>query len=264
MRSSTSAIRRLVIEALAGLPLDHVVRAKEVFNPHWDEIRDEKERMLMDCMELARDGSTRWIPNIDRRIEPLLRLEILFHPLRWNFPFVLFREHNLDFSTTDISDTLLITLSPMEDPHIQKPKNLPSQNQVAINALACTDLQHPFVWKNLLDHDTVKEGLFHDMRDFPTIQMCLGLAKNIYFPEMSPSTSYSCTFAAASAIFLREDVVQSLLSFLQEPDSHNNSVDLEARLLIAIIRHLVLDAAQLTLANDSTTSKYRLLRVACD
>ncbi len=54
-RSSTSAVRRLVIQALAGLSPDHKGYAEEVFSPHWVEMRDEKERMLMDCMKLAPD-----------------------------------------------------------------------------------------------------------------------------------------------------------------------------------------------------------------
>ncbi len=61
-RSSTSTIHRLVIQALAGLSPNHKAYAEEAFSPRRVEIRDEKERMLMDCMELARDGTTRWIP----------------------------------------------------------------------------------------------------------------------------------------------------------------------------------------------------------
>ncbi|SJL15292.1 uncharacterized protein ARMOST_18785 [Armillaria ostoyae] len=120
-RSSTSAIHRLVIQALAGLSPDHKARAEEVFSPHWIEIRDEKERMLMDCMELTQDGPTRWIPkdipNIGGRIEPLLQLEILFPAICRKFPSRLFREYNLDFSRK-LSNTLSITLSAIDDAHI--------------------------------------------------------------------------------------------------------------------------------------------------
>ncbi len=150
--ASTSSIRHLVIHALAGLPLDRIARAKEVFSLHWAEIRDEKERMLMDCMVLDRDEYTRWIPkditNIDHRIEPLLWLEILFPELRRSFPSGIFGEHNLDFSKK-LSNTLSITLSSINDAHIQKPVD---QKQVVINALlADRDVHHPVVWKNILD-----------------------------------------------------------------------------------------------------------------
>ncbi|KAK0201312.1 hypothetical protein DFS33DRAFT_1508199, partial [Desarmillaria ectypa] len=163
VRSSTSAIRRLVIYALSGLPEEYTLDVYNIFHPYWDEIRDEKERMLMDCMEMTRHGPTRWIPkdipNIDRRIEPLLRLEILFGPLRRKFPSELFREHNLDFSTTDISDSLLITLSSIEDTHIEKPTHLALQKEVAMNALADYSFHHPVVWDHLLLR-AVDQGLF--------------------------------------------------------------------------------------------------------
>ncbi len=142
-RSSTSAIHRLVIQALAGLSPNHKARAEEAFSPHGDEIRDEKERMLMDCMELSRDGPTRWIPkdipNIGGRIEPLFRLEILFPALRREFPSRLFEEHNLDFSRK-LSNTLSITLSSIDDKHIQKPTE---QNQVLMDALADNGIHYP-------------------------------------------------------------------------------------------------------------------------
>ncbi len=161
-RSSTSAIHRLVIQALAGLSPDHKACAEEVFSPRWAEIQDEKERMLMDCMELARDGTTRWIPkdipNIDRRIEPLLRLEILFPELCRRLPSGLFGEHNLDFSRK-LSNTLSITLSSIDDAHIQKPTQ---QNQVLMSALADNGVHHPLVWEKLLDRYADKEKLFHD------------------------------------------------------------------------------------------------------
>ncbi len=159
-RSSTSAIYRLVIQALAGLSPDHKVCAEEAFSQHWVEIRDEKERMLMDCMELARDGTPRWIPkdipNIDRRIEPLLRLEILFPELCRRLPSGLFGEHYLDFSKK-LSNTLSITLSSIDDAHIQKPRD---QNQVVMDALADNGVHHPLVWKKLLAVMSTKEGCF--------------------------------------------------------------------------------------------------------
>ncbi len=94
-KSSTSATHRLVIQALSGLSPDHKVFAEAAFSRRWVEIREEKERMLMDCMERSRDGPTRWIPkdipNIGGRIEPLLRLEILFPALRREFPIQTLR-----------------------------------------------------------------------------------------------------------------------------------------------------------------------------
>ncbi len=101
VRSSTSAICHLIIHALAGLPLEYIDEADEVFGPHWDEIKYEKERLLMDCMELARDGSIWWIPkvipNIDHRIEPLLWLERLFPQLGWQDSSGIFGGHKQKF-----------------------------------------------------------------------------------------------------------------------------------------------------------------------
>ncbi len=87
------AIHRLIIQALAGLPEEYHMDAQDIFKPHWVEIRNEKDRMLMDCMErvLNEDGSSAvWIPkdipDIDRRIEPLLQLEIQFPSLLIRLP----------------------------------------------------------------------------------------------------------------------------------------------------------------------------------
>ncbi len=99
----------------------------------------------MDCMELSRDEPTRWIPedipNIGGRIEPLLRLEILFPAFHREFPSRLFGEDNLDFSKK-LSNTLSITLSSIDDAHIQKPTE---QNQVFMDALTDNGLHHPVV-----------------------------------------------------------------------------------------------------------------------
>ncbi len=126
-RSSMLAIRRLVIQALAGLPEEYNTDAQDIFKPHWVEIRDEKDRMLMDCMErvLNKDGSSAvWIPkdipDIDCRIAPLLRLEIKFPSTCQQFPFGVFGGHNLDFSKKEVSNALSITLSSLEAKGIQK------------------------------------------------------------------------------------------------------------------------------------------------
>ncbi|KAK0226833.1 hypothetical protein EDD85DRAFT_891038, partial [Armillaria nabsnona] len=212
-RSSTSTIHRLVIHALAGLSQDYIAHAKKVFFLRWAEIRDEKDRMLMDCMELTQDGTTRWIPkdipNIGGRIEPLLRLEILFPALRRKFPSRLFGEHHLDFSRK-LSNTLLITLSSIDDERIQKPAE---QNQVFMDALADNGVHHPLVWKKLLDLYGVNEELFHDWGDAFTIEMCLNLVTRIYLPEDSPPESYSCTLAHALITSHKKEILTGLLAF---------------------------------------------------
>ncbi|KAK0226805.1 hypothetical protein EDD85DRAFT_795126 [Armillaria nabsnona] len=186
----------------------HKVYAEEVFSPRWVAIRDEKERMLMDCVERSRDGPTRWIPkdipNIGGRIEPLLHLEILFPAQSREFPSRLFGEHNLDFSRK-LSNILSITLSAIDDVHIQKPKE---QNQVVMDALADNDVHHPLVWEKLLDHYVDKEKLFCDAGDGFTIEMCLNLVTSIYLPQDSPPESYSC-----------------LLAFFPTSESYNDLVD---------------------------------------
>ncbi|PBK86000.1 hypothetical protein ARMGADRAFT_1087030 [Armillaria gallica] len=115
-------------------------------------------------MELTRDGSTQWIPkdipNIDHRIEPLLRLERLFRPSSWKFPFGLFGEHDLDFSRKDISDTLSTTLSSLDDLHIRMPVGMDSQKKVAMNALSDNRFHHPDVWKSIFNCAS-EQGLFY-------------------------------------------------------------------------------------------------------
>ncbi len=269
-RSSTSAIHRLVIQALAGLSPDYIARAKAVFSWRWVEIRDEKERMLMDCMELSRDGPTRWIPkdipNIDRRIEPLLRLEILFPGLRREFPSGLFGEHNLDFSKR-LSNTFLVTLSSIDDAHIQKP----TQNQVIMDALADNGVHHPLVWAKLLDCYADKEKLIHGAGHGFTIEMCLNLVTSIYLPKDSPPESYSYTLAYALVTFYKKETLIGLLAFFSTSEPHNDLVDHERRLPLAIVRALAPDSEALSTFNshqrhrfhdDSTISKYGLLRVA--
>ncbi len=269
-RSSTSAIHRLVIQALAGLSPDYGARAHAVFRPLWVELRDEKERMLMDCMELAQDGLTRWIPkdipNIGGRIEPLLRLEILFPALRREFPSRLFGEHNLDFSRK-LSNTLSITLSSVDDAHIQKPTE---QRQVVMRALAENSVHHPLVWKKLLGCYVDNGRLFYDARDIFTIEMCLKLVTSIYIPNDSPQELCSCTLADASVTYYKPEILNDLLSVFSTSESQNDSVDPERRLSLAIVRALVPNSALSTnishqphpLHDDSTISKYRLLCIA--
>ncbi len=124
-------------------------------------------------------GFPRISPNIDRRIEPLLRLEILFDPLRRKFPSGLFREHYLDFSTSDVSDALLITLSSIEDVHIIKPTHVALEKEVAMNALADYSYHHPVVWDHLLVR-AVDQGLFDEKSDDSvfTMETCLDLVKS--------------------------------------------------------------------------------------
>ncbi len=247
VRSSTSAIRRLVIYALSGLPEEYTLDVYNAFHPYWDEMRDEKERMLMECMELTRHGSTRWIPkdipNIDRRIEPLLRLEILFDPLRRKFPSGLFREHHLDFSTSDVSDALLITLSSIEDAHIIKPTHVALEKEVAMNALADYSYHHPVVWDHLLVR-AVDQGLFDEKSDDSvfTMETCLDLVKFLSTPDRNASASSSCTLLEAAAIYHEDDVIGALLSFFETFDLYKGSIDPLPRLLITIMRFLVLDS----------------------
>ncbi|PBK79562.1 hypothetical protein ARMGADRAFT_1093042 [Armillaria gallica] len=268
--SSTSGIHRLVIQALAGLSPDHKACAEEIFSPRWAEIRDEKERMLMDCMELARDEPTQWIPkdihNIGGRIELLLRLEILFPALCRRFPSRLFEEHNLDFSRK-LSNNLSITLSSIDDAHIQKPKE---QNPVVMDALADNDVHHPVVWKKLSDRYVDKETFLRDMWDVFTIEMCFNLVTSIYLPEDSPPESYSCTLVYAIITSHKKEILKGLLTFFSASELHNDPVDPERRLLLAIVRALAPDSASSTnnshqhhrFHHESTISKYRLLRVA--
>ncbi len=285
VRSSTAAIRRLVIHALAGLPPEYIKYAEEAFTSHWVEIRDEKERMLMDCMELTRDGSTQWIPkdipNIDRRIEPLLRLERLFRPSSRKFPFGLFGEHDLDFSRKDISDTLSTTLSSLDDLHIRMPVGLDSQTKVAMNALADNHFHHPDVWKSIFNRAS-QQGLFYReqssfdlLRRTPkysasgnsdlTIEMCLSLVTTIYLPERDSSTSHSCTLADAAVYHDRKNVLRTLLSFFEKSefekfDLYRQSENYERRLLLTIMRLLVSDSQSIFQPRFSSTHDYTFFR----
>ncbi|KAK0226877.1 hypothetical protein EDD85DRAFT_976157 [Armillaria nabsnona] len=252
--SSTTTISRLVIQALAGLSQDYLACVEEVFSPHWAEIRDEKERMSMDCMVLTREKPPRWIPreipNIDGRIEPLFRLEILFPALCREFPSRLFRAHDLDFLTEDISEALSITLSCIDDAHIQKPTD---QMQFVRNALAKSDLHHPLVWKNFLDCDTVKKGVLDEPGKFLTAELSNILLTHIYSPSNNPSVLSTCTLAHAAVEYFKPELLQSLLSFFKEPCLDRD--DLDATFFLATISYLKLQVAKLTLANDSTSSK---------
>ncbi len=159
VRASTSAIRHLVIHALAGLPLEYIEEAEEVFDSHWDEIHNERERMLVDCMvlNLDKDGSKRWIPqggsDINRRIEPLLRLEKLFPDLGWRNSSGIFGEHELKFSMESISDPLLTTLfTYIGSDNIQVHRDPHLVNEFAITALNDNRLHHPAVWRILYNN----------------------------------------------------------------------------------------------------------------
>ncbi len=269
-RSSTSAIHRLIIQALAGLSPDYIARVEEVFSPYWANIRDEKDRMLMDCMELSRDGSIRWIPrdipNIDIRIEPLFRLEIMFPALPRKLPSRLFGEHNLDFSRK-LSNTLSRTLFVIDDARIQKPTEL---KQVLMDALADNGIHHPLVWEKLLDRYVDEDMLFHDLWDVFTIKMCLNLVTGIYLPHHSLPESYSCSLAYVSVTYCKQKLLTGLLTFFSTSESNTDAVGDERRLLLAIVRALAPDAARsifnshhaYPLDRDSTIYKYRLLRVA--
>ncbi|KAK0486775.1 hypothetical protein EDD18DRAFT_1360433 [Armillaria luteobubalina] len=264
------AIHRLIIQALSGISPGCIARAKKVFSPHWDEIREEKDRMLMDCMDLSRDGSSRWIPkdipNIELRIEPLVRLEILFPTLHRKLPSGPFGEHDLDFSKT-LSNTLSITLSAIDDAHIQKPRE---PNQVIMDALANNYVHHTLVWEKLLDHYIDKEKLIHSFGDRFTIEMCLNLVTSIYLPEDSPLETYTCTLAYTLITSHRKETLTGLLAFFQTSESDNLAVDLEQRLSLAIVCALVPDSTPSSInsrqpppfCHDCTIFKYRLLRVA--
>ncbi|PBK62034.1 hypothetical protein ARMSODRAFT_1025164 [Armillaria solidipes] len=256
VRSSTSVIGHLVIHALAGLPLDYIVHAKEVFSPHWVEICNEKERMLMDCMELIWDGSTRWIPkdipNIDRRIEPLLRLDIMFPELHWKYSSGIFGEHDLDFSMKDFSDTLSTTLSShssLHDSRIRIPAMLSSQKKVAMNALADNRFHHPAVWRQLYNW-ACDQGLFYSScidrfhlssfnSDF-TSEMFLSLVRSIYSSKRNCSTLPGCTLADSAVHDEIGSLVHVPLSLLEEYD-FNPLENYERRLLFAIIHFSLRD-----------------------
>ncbi|KAK0481045.1 hypothetical protein EDD18DRAFT_1113163 [Armillaria luteobubalina] len=278
--SSNSFMRRLVIQALAGLPADCSEFANRLFQPHWREIRDEKEEMLMDCMEKVLNGdgsSTRWIPknipDIDRRVEQLLRLEIQFPPLRREPQF---GGYDLDLSNKFIYfEGLSTTLSSLEATHIRKPIHLPSQKQVAMNALAHNVVHHPVVWKSLFPR-AVEQGLFSRASDTVlNVDMCFNLVASLFLTERASPASYSTTLADTAIECFPDEVLDNLLSFFENFDLYQESMDRRPRLLLAIMRLLVLNSehSELNLIDlhssqrrffhsDSTISKYRLLIVA--
>lgn len=256
VRSSTSAIRHLVIHALAGLPLDYITCAEEVFKDHWSEIRHEKEGLLVDCMELTRDGITRWIPkdlpSIDRRIEPLLRLDIIFPKMHRKYASGIFEDHDLDFSMKDFSDTMSTTLSShncLHDSRIRISVSLSSQKKVAMNALADNRLHHPAVWRQLYNW-ACDQGLFYSSRidrfdlssfnpDF-TSEMFLSLVRSIYSSKRNCSTLLGCTLAESAVFDEIGSLVHIPLSLLEEYDL-NPLENYEQRLLFAIIRFSLRD-----------------------
>ncbi|SJL18880.1 uncharacterized protein ARMOST_22482 [Armillaria ostoyae] len=278
--SSNSFKRRLVIQALSGLPADCGEFANRLFQPHWRKICDEKEEMLMDCMEkvLNRDRrSTRWIPkdipDIDRRVEQLLRLEIQFPPLRREPDF---GGYDLDFSNKYIHfDGLSITLSSLEATHILKPIHLPSRKQIAMNALAHNDVHHPVVRKSLFLR-ALDEGLFSRTSDaLLNVDMCFNLVASLFLTERASPALYSMTLADITAESFPEEVLDNLLSFFEDFDLYQESMDRRPRLLLAIMRLLVLNSEHLELNlidlhssqrrffhSDSTISKHWLLIVA--
>lgn len=257
VRSSTSAIRHLVIHALAGLPLEYIDEAEEVFGSHWDEIRNEKERMLVDCMALApdEDGSKRWIPqdgsDIDRRIEPLLRLGRLFPwQLGRRDSSGIFGEHKLNFTMESISDPLLITLSTYKDSdHIQVHSRPHSMDEFAITALNDNRLHHPAVWSDLYNK-TYCSGLLYDDTAYSldgsldrdaffdskfTSQMYCKFLTAIYASERNRSISPTCTLADAAVQVDKRNIITVLLSLLTEDPLKKSDSD-ERTLLLAIMR----------------------------
>ncbi len=100
--------------------------------------------------------------------------------------------------------------------------------------------------------------------------MCLNLVTSIYLPKGSPQELCSCTLADASVTYYKPEIVNDLLSVFSTSESQNDAVDPERRLSLAIVRALVPNSAPSTFNShqphrfhdDSTISKYRLLRVA--
>lgn len=282
VRSSTSATRRLVIQALSGLPADCNDAAKRLFGPHWSEIRDEKEDMLRDCMQKVSDvdGSrTRWIPkddpDIDRSIEQLLRLEIKFPALRRGLQVC---GHDLDFRNIDISDTLSITLSSLQATYIHKPAPSRDLRDIAMDALAHNDVHHPVVWKSLFLR-AVDDGLFSRKDDTVlNADMCFNLVASLFRPDSvyraSPASS-TTTLADIAVECSPDAILNHLLTFFENFDWYQDSMEHRPRLLIAIIRLLVLNSENSGLNSVdvhssqrpffhqySTLSKYRLLVAA--
>ncbi len=285
-RSSTSVIRHLVIHALAGLPLVHILHAKEVVSEHlWVEIRNEKERLLMDCMELTEDrhGYTRFIPkdipNIERRIEPLLRLDSIFDPLCRVFPSGIFGEHDLDFSIKKrhFSDTFLTTLSALKDPHIVKPLDPWYGGEISMASFTDNPFHHPAVWRKIYTRPSSR-GPFHshvggsDVQSFNpdfTSEVFLNLVTSVYFPNENYSTSSRCTLMDAAVYISQGHLGHAALFFLDGCVLKPNE-NYERRLLFAIIRFSLHDEdhAQSTIHShqppffDNVDFKRKLFRIA--
>lgn len=285
--SSTSAIRHLVIHALSGLPLEYIDEAKEIFKSQWDEIKYEKERLLMGCMMLTREGSTRWIPkdipNIGRRIEPLLRLERLFPQLRQRDSSGIFGKHKLNFSMKSFSGPLLTTLSTYKDPpYIKVDWGQYSMNKLAITALNNNRLHHPTVWRDIYNN-TFPCGLLynytHPSRNGPldpatffgpdfTSEMYLWFLQAIYPSERNRSTSPACTLADAAVQLDKRNIITVLLSLF--PEHPLNESESSERTLLFSIMHFSLrntDSAQSTVHSRQhrfvlDDYKWQLLRIA--
>ncbi len=126
------------------------------------------------------------------------------------------------------------------------------------------------MWKKLLDRYVDKGRLFHDAWDVFTIEMCLNLVTSIYLPKDSPQELCSCTLADASVTYYKPEILKDLLSVFWTSESQNDAVDPERRLSLAIVHALVPNSVPSTnnshqphpFHDDSTISKYQLLRVA--
>ncbi|KAK0481217.1 hypothetical protein EDD18DRAFT_1203662, partial [Armillaria luteobubalina] len=144
------------------------------------------------------------------------------------------------------------------------------QNQVAMDALADNNVHHPVVWKTLLDRYVDKETFFRSLWDIFTIEMCLNLVTSIYLPEDRPHESCGCTLADILVTCHKQKILTGLLAFFSTFESDNDAIDVERRLLLAILHALAPDSAQLAVhsgqhypfGHDYTISKYRLLRAA--
>ncbi|KAK0433915.1 uncharacterized protein EV420DRAFT_1654321 [Desarmillaria tabescens] len=224
-----------------------------------------------------RGWSSRWIPkdtpDIDCKIEQLLRLEIRFPPLRPQFG-----SYDLDLSQKHIYFYgLTATLTCLEAAHIRMPASLPSQNQVVMNALTYNDVRHPVVWKIFVTR-AVDQGLFSRASDsFLDSEMCFSLVASLFLPDQLSSASSWITLADTAAECFPDEVLDNLLSFFENFDLHQESMERRPRpaLLLAIMRLLVLDSehSELNLTgvhssqrrffhNNSTISKYPLLTIA--
>ncbi|KAK0492710.1 hypothetical protein EDD18DRAFT_1409195 [Armillaria luteobubalina] len=155
----------------------------------------------------------------------------------------LFGEHPLDFSNSEVSGALLITLYFIEDVHIIKPTHVALEKEVAMDALADSSYHHPVVWDHLLKH-AVDQGLFDEESSDTvfTMETCLDLLKFLSIPDGNSSVLSSCTLLEAAAIYHEKDVIGGLLSFFKAFDVCGGSIEPLPRLLITIIHFLVLDS----------------------